>query len=51
MMDGRHFSGATVEAYIYDGQDKFRKKRTKEVDADEQSRLDKFGEWLEEGEE
>ena len=48
-MDGRHFAGAQIEAYIYDGQEKFKKKRTKDAEAEEKSRLDKFGQWLEEG--
>ncbi|KAF3929192.1 hypothetical protein AA313_de0202788 [Arthrobotrys entomopaga] len=48
MMDGRHFAGAKVEAYIYDGQERFKKTKTKDTDADEKSRLDKFGAWLEE---
>ncbi|KAF3309836.1 hypothetical protein TWF173_010541 [Orbilia oligospora] len=48
MMDGRHFSGAKVEAYIYDGQERFRKKKVRDTDAEESSRLDKFGNWLEE---
>ncbi|KAK6544437.1 hypothetical protein TWF694_001132 [Orbilia ellipsospora] len=48
MMDGRHFAGSKVEAYIYDGQERFKKTKTKDTDADEKSRLDKFGAWLEE---
>lgn len=48
MMDGRHFAGAKVEAYIYDGQERFKKKKARDTDAEESSRLDKFGTWLEE---
>ncbi|EPS40750.1 hypothetical protein H072_5414 [Dactylellina haptotyla CBS 200.50] len=48
MMDGRHFAGSKVEAYIYDGQKRFKKSKTRDTDADEKSRLDKFGAWLEE---
>ncbi|KAJ6259147.1 hypothetical protein Dda_6045 [Drechslerella dactyloides] len=48
MMDGRHFAGAKVEAYIYDGQERFKKSKTKESEADEKARLDQFGAWLEE---
>ncbi|KAF3939545.1 hypothetical protein ABW19_dt0210208 [Dactylella cylindrospora] len=50
MMDGRHFAGAKVEAYIYDGQERFRKKRVVDTEGEENSRLDKFGAWLEGGE-
>ncbi|EWC48350.1 hypothetical protein DRE_02119 [Drechslerella stenobrocha 248] len=48
MMDGRHFSGAKVEAYIYDGQERFKKRKARDTEADEKERLDKFGAWLEE---
>lgn len=48
-MNGRHFAGSKVEAYIYDGQEKFRKKRTKDAESEENLRLDKFGSWLEAG--
>ncbi|KAF3918442.1 hypothetical protein ABW21_db0201953 [Orbilia brochopaga] len=48
MMDGRHFAGAKVEAYIYDGQEKFKKHKAKDTEADEKARLDQFGAWLEE---
>ena len=53
-MDGRHFSGMTVEAYIADGSEKFKKSSEKkskigdEEGEDDGNRLDKNGEWLEE---
>lgn len=50
-MNGRFFAGAKIEAYIYDGLERFRKSgkaTSAEDDADETSRLDKFGAWLEE---
>lgn len=51
VMNGRFFAGQTVEAYIYDGSERFKKTGTKkageEDDEDEQQRLDRFGEWLE----
>ena len=53
-MDGRHFSGMTVEAYIANGSEKFKKSSEKkskigdEEGEDEGKRLDQFGEWLEE---
>jgi HIV Tat-specific factor 1 len=63
MMDGRFFSGTRVEAYIADGQERFKKSNAKR-DAvlaaadgqgweeegqagEEATRLDKFGSWLE----
>lgn len=52
VMNGRHFSGMTVEAYIADGNEKFKKSSEKKAaigDDDEGQRLDQFGEWLEEG--
>ncbi|KAL2043439.1 hypothetical protein N7G274_003746 [Stereocaulon virgatum] len=54
VMNGRHFSGMVVEAYIADGSEKFKKtsekKKTIEEDEgeDEDKRLDQFGQWLEE---
>jgi HIV Tat-specific factor 1 len=52
LMDGRMFAGERVEAYIFDGSERFRKKR-KDVgvdkDAEEEARLEAFGDWLEEG--
>ena len=56
-MNGRHFSGMVVEAYIADGNEKFKKSSEKkaaamEVDEEEGEeegrRLDQFGTWLEE---
>ena len=54
-MNGRHFSGMVVEAYIADGSEKFKKSGEKkaavsdeEGDEDEGKRLDQFGSWLEE---
>ena len=53
-MDGRFFSGTKVEAYIADGNEKFKKSNTKKLNVgddeerdDESKRLDKFGSWLE----
>jgi HIV Tat-specific factor 1 len=56
LMDGRLFSGTRVEAYIADGSEKFKKTSEKKIsvnddDEEEDARLDKFGNWLEEGEE
>ena len=53
-MNGRHFSGMVVEAYIADGNEKFKKSSEKKTIAfeeegeDEGKRLDQFGTWLEE---
>ncbi|KAI9674705.1 MAG: hypothetical protein M1817_001608 [Caeruleum heppii] len=53
-MDGRYFDGTTVEAYVADGSEKFkksseRKAALEEDDGDaENQRLDQFGSWLEE---
>ena len=56
-MDGRHFSGLRVEAYIANGSERFKKTNEKKSSAendgngeagDENQRLDQFGEWLEE---
>lgn len=53
-MNGRHFSGMVVEAYIADGNEKFKKTSEKKAaieddeGEDEDKRLDQFGEWLEE---
>ena len=54
-MDGRHFSGMVVKAYIADGSEKFKKSNEKKAvfedeedgDGDEEKRLNQFGEWLE----
>lgn len=49
MMNGRFFAGQKVEAYIFDGEEKFKKSNKKEVDDEaEKERLVKFGTWLEE---
>ena len=54
IMNGRHFSGMVVEAYIADGNEKFKKSSEKKAIAfeeegeDEGKRLDQFGTWLEE---
>ena len=55
VMNGRHFSGMVVEAYIADGNEKFKKSSEKKAAAideeegeDEGKRLDQFGAWLEE---
>lgn len=51
-MDGRFFAGQKVEAYIFDGIEKFKKsstKKTVEEQEAEDERLEKFGSWLEEG--
>ena len=52
-MNGRHFSGMVVEAYIANGSEKFKKTSEKKMaleedeSEDEGKRLDQFGEWLE----
>lgn len=54
VMNGRHFSGMVVEAYIADGSEKFKKSNEKKTATgddegeDEGKRLDQFGSWLEE---
>ena len=54
IMNGRHFSGMVVEAYVADGNEKFKKSSEKKAFAieeegeDEGKRLDQFGTWLEE---
>ena len=53
-MNGRHFSGMVVEAYISEGNEKFKKSSEKKAlieedeGEDEGKRLDQFGSWLEE---
>ena len=57
-MNGRHFAGMVVEAYIADGNEKFKKSSEKKAAAmedggeegneEEGRRLDQFGSWLEE---
>lgn len=62
-MDGRFFANKRVEAYIADGNEKFKKSSERkaaavafenetaggEADDEEGRRLDRFGEWLEGG--
>ena len=59
VMNGRHYAGMVVEAYIADGNEKFKKSSEKKAaaiaadDGDEENeeegrRLDQFGSWLEE---
>ena len=54
VMNGRHFSGMVVEAYIADRNEKFKKSSEKKTAMDEDEgeeegkRLDQFGSWLEE---
>ena len=54
LMNGRFFAGAQIEAYTFDGIEKFKKSGKVKIgddgDAEEKERLDKFGEWLEGGE-
>ena len=49
LMNGRHFGGMKVEAYIHDGHERFKKSGKGKAgdDEEEKERLDKFGEWLE----
>ena len=61
VMSGRFFDGIQVIAYISTGTEKFAKSNESKLDVDvdevegadketeEKKRLDKFGEWLEEG--
>jgi HIV Tat-specific factor 1 len=55
MMDGRFFGGERVEARFRRKSERFRRagkgEGGEEGDADEEERLEKFGEWLEGGEE
>lgn len=47
--DGRMFAGEKIEAYIYDGTERFRKAKRERGDKDEEEekRLEAFGDWLE----
>lgn len=50
MMNGRFFGGAKIEAYTYDGIERFKKSgktNPGDDDTEEKERLDKFGTWLE----
>ncbi|CAG8030926.1 unnamed protein product [Penicillium olsonii] len=55
-MDGRHFGGATVRAYINESRTLFRKSDNRyygydsEREEEEQRRLDRYGDWLERNE-
>ena len=61
-MNGRFFAGTQVVAYIATGHERFSKSSTNKTDIEEddvqgadqepewKKRMDKFGEWLEEGE-
>lgn len=59
VMDGRYFAGTRVEAYIADGNEKFKKSSERKVqfgdedegkeEDEEGKRLDQFGSWLEAG--
>ena len=54
-MQGRRFSGTTVEAYISETRQKFKKTSARRdalddsADEEEQERLERFGDWLESG--
>lgn len=51
-MNGRFFGGQKVEAYAFDGEEKFKKSSKKDADDEgEKERLEKFGDWLEEAKE
>ena len=50
VMNGRFFGGMTVVAYVADGSEKFRRsKGSAAEDGEEGERLERFGEWLDEG--
>lgn len=48
-MNGRHFAGQQVIAYLAGGNERFHKtpNRGQGAEKDEEERLDEFGEWLE----
>ena len=51
-MNGRYFSGRQIEAEIYDGKARYKKAKggtTGDEASDEATRLEKFGAWLEDG--
>jgi len=50
-MNGRYFSGRQIEAEIYDGKVRYKKSKGDAVNevGDEKARLEKFGTWLEVG--
>ena len=47
-MNGRYFGGRKVQAYIYDGREQFEKSKKKQEPGDDESRLEKFSQWIEE---
>lgn len=58
-MRGRHFDGRTVEAYLFDGSEKFKKSDDKRIaydeeavdnEAEDKKRLEKFSAWIEKDE-
>ncbi len=46
LMNGRYFGGRRIAAYSYDGSFSLREQSTR-AEAEEQERLERFGEWLE----
>jgi len=51
-MNGRYFSGRKIEAEIYDGKVRYKKAKggsAGDDGGDEATRLEKFGAWLEDG--
>jgi HIV Tat-specific factor 1 len=51
-MNRRYFSGRQIEAEIYDGKVRYKKAKggtTGDEASDETTRLEKFGAWLEDG--
>jgi HIV Tat-specific factor 1 len=51
-MNGRYFSGRQIVAEIYDGKERYKKAKggtTGDEETDETMRLEKFGAWLEDG--
>lgn len=52
LMNGRHFDGRTVAASIAEGGERFKKRKEKgdDAEAEEEERMEKFGDWLEQEE-
>lgn len=51
-MNGRYFSGRKIEAEIYDGKVRYKKSKggtAGDEAGDDETRLEKFGAWLEDG--
>jgi HIV Tat-specific factor 1 len=51
-MNGRYFSGRKIEAEIYDGKVRYKKSKGGTVGdeaGDDETRLENFGAWLEDG--